>query len=187
MSFSASQPVTYCLFCPANLSSHFNMFFLFSRPCSQLSPWVPLQQMELCQVSGRLRGCIRMYTWVIKRCRTVTLNVIVSHSRWFLLHDLSIAGAWVWWSCWDLLLSRNHLCWCYVYSWLHWNSAGKSPELSNIQHVYFVACCLSLQAQFSYHPNVLFNPLFRNSDINNYYKVEMIVHSVSHLIACVSI
>lgn len=43
-------------------------FFFFSRPCSQLSPWVPLQQMELCQVSGRPRGCIRMYTWVIKRC-----------------------------------------------------------------------------------------------------------------------
>lgn len=55
----------------------------------------------------------------------LTLLCVCVCSRRFVLHDLSLPRARVWWSCWDLLLLRHHFCRCHVHSWLYWNSAGK--------------------------------------------------------------
>lgn len=55
-------------------------------------------------------------------------------SRRFVLHDLSLPGAWVWRRCRDLLLLGNHLRGCHVHPRLYWDSAGTYvPVASRVQ------------------------------------------------------
>lgn len=46
-----------------------------------------------------------------------------------LLHDLSLSGPGVWWSCRHLLLLGHHLCWSHVHPGLHRDPAG---EINNL-------------------------------------------------------
>lgn len=70
--------------------------------------------------------------------------VFAAHSWRFVLYDISLARAWVWWSCWDLLLLGHHFCRCHVHSWLYWNSAGTLPWLWNNLSVFVFVCCPAL-------------------------------------------
>lgn len=113
------------------------------RPCSQPSPWVPLQQMESYQVSGYQRACISMF--VCNRAVRWALCVFATHSWRLVLHDLSLSGARVWRCCRNLLLLGHHFCGCYVHSRLYWNSAGKSIEFLNDRFIllfmFFLYAC----------------------------------------------
>lgn len=94
--------------------------------------------MESYRVSGYLRACISMF--VCNRAVRWALCVFVTHSWRFILYDLSLSGAWVWWCCRDLLLFGHHFRGCHVHSWLYRNSAGKSLEF--VSDTFILFCTL---------------------------------------------
>ncbi len=55
-------------------------------------------------------------------------SVCINSGR-LLLHDLSLSGPWVWWSCRHLLLLGHHLCWSHVHPGLHRDPAGEIHNL----------------------------------------------------------
>ena len=44
---------------------------------------------------------------------------------WCIFHDIKKSWSWIRWSCWNLVLSRNYICFIYEHHWCCWNSLGR--------------------------------------------------------------